>query len=64
MLSHAPDPNTIKLIDFGLSLPLPAGGALLPPGARVGKERYMAPEIYAQVAYDGQAVDLWTLGMW
>lgn len=63
MLSNAPALGVVKLIDFGLSLPLPPGGAPLPPGPRVGKERYMPPEMYAQGPYSGPAVDLWTVGM-
>ena len=34
MLSNAPVAGVVKLIDFGLSLPLPPGGGLLPPGPR------------------------------
>lgn len=34
MLSNTPDVGVVKLIDFGLSLPLLPGGAPLPPGPR------------------------------
>lgn len=64
MISNAPTAGVVKVIDFGLSMALPpVAGALLPPNGRVGKEKYMAPEIFAQQFYSGTAVDMWTLGM-
>lgn len=54
----------VKLIDFGLSVRLPPSGDwLLLPENRVGKDRYMPPEIHAMLPYSGQAADAWSLGM-
>jgi Protein kinase domain len=63
MLSSSPLPNTVKIIDFGLALMLDVLNSTRITGNRVGKERYMAPEVYAGVPYNPIYVDIWTLGM-
>jgi len=57
------DDATPALIDFGQSS-LMGHGYLCKPG-RVGKEFYMAPEMFAlsQDIYDGRKVDIWSLGI-
>ena len=59
-----PPCGVVKLIDFGLAVRLPPpGGMLLPEPQRVGKDRYMAPEIWALSPYDPVPADVWCLGM-
>lgn len=59
-----PMPPTVKIIDFGLSVRLPPSREwLLLPENRVGKDRYMPPEIHGMLPYDGARADVWTLGM-
>jgi serine/threonine-protein kinase len=56
----SPDGTTLKLIDFGLSLPIEPPYML--PGNRTGTPLYMAPEIVRRKATD-QRVDLFSLGV-
>lgn len=56
----APDGASLKLIDFGLSLPIEPPYLL--PGNRTGTPLYMAPEIVRRKATD-QRVDLFSLGV-
>lgn len=66
-----------KIIDFGLAVKFPstvgasssqtnataAGPVLLPADGRVGKERYMPPEVFNLQQYNPVAVDTWELGV-
>jgi serine/threonine-protein kinase len=54
------DAQTLKLIDFGLTLP--ATKAFMQPGNRTGTPIYMAPEISRRRTTD-QRVDIFALGM-
>lgn len=63
MLSSEPAPQTVKLIDFGLAVPIPRDGSLIRPDMRVGKERYMPPEIWGLQPYNPVQGDVWTLGI-
>jgi serine/threonine-protein kinase len=56
----APDGNSLKLIDFGLTLP--ALPAYFQPGNRTGTPLYMAPEIARRRATD-QRVDIFSFGV-
>ena len=56
----APDGQSLKLIDFGLSLPLEPPYLL--PGNRTGTPLYMAPEIVRRKSTD-ERVDLFSLGV-
>ena len=54
------DLNTVKLIDFGLTLP--ATKAFMVPGNRTGTPLYMATEIVRRRATD-QRVDIFSFGV-
>jgi len=54
------DINTIKLIDFGLTVP--ATEAFMRPGNRTGTPLYMAPEIVRRRATD-QRLDIFSFGV-
>ncbi len=54
------DVNTIKLIDFGLTVP--ATEAFMRPGNRTGTPLYMAPEIVRRRATD-QRLDIFSFGV-
>lgn len=54
------DINTIKLIDFGLTVP--ATKEFMAPGNRTGTPLYMAPEVVRRRATD-QRVDIFSLGV-
>ena len=54
------DINTIKLIDFGLTVP--ATKDFMAPGNRTGTPLYMAPEVVRRRATD-QRVDIFSLGV-
>jgi serine/threonine protein kinase len=56
----SPDGKSLKLIDFGLTLPNQP--AYLQPGNRTGTPLYMAPEIVRRKPTD-QRVDLFSLGV-
>lgn len=56
----APDYNSLKLIDFGLTIP--AQAAYFQPGNRTGTPLYMAPEIVRRRNTD-QRVDIFALGV-
>jgi eukaryotic-like serine/threonine-protein kinase len=56
----APDGNSLKLIDFGLTLP--AQPAYFQPGNRTGTPLYMAPEIVRRRNTD-QRVDIFAFGV-
>lgn len=56
----APDGNSLKLIDFGLSIP--ATPEFLQPGNRTGNPNYMAPEIIKRQATDYR-VDVFAFGV-
>lgn len=56
----AADINTIKLIDFGLTVP--ATKEFMAPGNRTGTPLYMAPEVVRRRATD-QRVDVFSLGV-
>lgn len=56
----APDADSLKLIDFGLTLPIRREYLL--PGNRTGTPLYMAPEIVRRKQTD-QRVDLFSLGV-
>jgi calcium-dependent protein kinase len=53
----------VKLIDFGLAARIPPDRHLLVPDMRVGKDKYMAPEVHAMLPYSPAAADAWTVGM-
>ncbi len=55
-----PDKPTVKLIDFGLSVP--ATKAFMGPGNRTGKTDYMAPELLRRMPTDGR-VDVFAFGV-
>jgi serine/threonine protein kinase len=52
-----------KLIDFGLAVVMPKPDCLLQWDGKIGKERYMAPETFAGLSYNGQSIDIWCCGM-
>ncbi|MFO0897077.1 MAG: serine/threonine-protein kinase [Pirellulales bacterium] len=54
------DCQTLKLIDFGLTVPMK--GEFLQPGNRTGTPNYMAPEIVRRKKTD-QRVDIFALGV-
>lgn len=54
------DLNTVKLIDFGLTLP--AKPEFMQPGNRVGTPNYMAPEVVRRKKTD-QRVDIFAFGV-
>ena len=56
----ADDAMSLKLIDFGLTLP--AQSAFMQPGNRTGTPLYMAPEIVRRRSTD-QRVDIFSLGV-
>ena len=56
----SPDGKSLKLIDFGLSLPIKPPYLL--PGNRTGTPLYMAPEIVRRKPTD-QRVDIFSLGV-
>jgi len=61
--SHEP-----LLIDFGLSVIMEPDGdnwAPIPHTGAVGKQFYMAPEVYNSngIPYDGRKLDIWSLGV-
>jgi len=56
----APDGNSLKLIDFGLTLPNRA--EFLQPGNRTGKPDYMAPELLRRQPITAQ-VDVFAFGV-
>lgn len=56
----APDYKSLKLIDFGLTLP--ATEKFMQPGNRTGTPNYMAPEIVRRRPTD-QRVDIFALGV-
>lgn len=56
----SPDASSLKLIDFGLSLP--ASKNFMLPGNRTGTPIYMAPEVSRRRPTD-QRVDLFSLGV-
>jgi len=56
----APDCRSLKLIDFGLTLP--AKPEFMAPGNRTGTPNYMAPEIVRRRKTD-QRVDIFSLGV-
>jgi len=64
----AEDPHAVKLVDFGLAMPMPkkADGsfdAKVRFHDRVGSKSYRAPEILAANGYEGPPVDVWALGI-
>lgn len=64
----AEDPHAVKLVDFGLAMPMPkkADGsfdAKVHFHDRVGSKSYRAPEILAANGYEGPPVDVWALGI-
>jgi hypothetical protein len=76
LLSYPPGhrESTAKIIDFGLAVKLPTAGAggpddpfatraRLPADGRVGKEKYMPPEVFSLLEYEPVAVDAWELGV-
>ena len=55
----------IKIIDFGMALFRPSRQSkdlMYPPMGRVGKNKYMAPEIYADQRFNPRFIDIWSLG--
>lgn len=54
------DGETVKLIDFGLTVP--ASGFFLQPGNRTGTPSYMAPELVRRFATD-QRLDVFAFGV-
>ncbi|ETW07308.1 CAMK/CAMKL protein kinase [Aphanomyces invadans] len=52
--------NHCKLIDFGLATPIKDA---TPSTSSVGKQFYMAPEVYQGFPYDPVAADMWSLGV-
>jgi len=56
----AGDGRTVKLIDFGLTVP--ARGPFLQPGNRVGNPNYMAPEVVRRRPID-QRIDVFSFGV-
>jgi serine/threonine protein kinase len=52
--------RTVKLIDFGLTVP--ARGPFLQPGNRVGNPNYMAPEVVRRRPID-QRIDVFSFGV-
>lgn len=54
------DGRTVKLIDFGLTVP--ARGPFLQPGNRVGTPNYMAPEVVRRRPID-QRIDVFSFGV-
>ena len=56
----APDAQSLKLIDFGLTLP--ATPQFMQPGNRTGKPNYMAPEIVKRQSTDVR-VDVFAFGV-
>ena len=64
----AEDPHAVKLVDFGLAMPMPkkADGsfdAKVHFHDRVGSKSYRAPEILTANGYEGPPVDVWALGI-
>jgi serine/threonine-protein kinase len=55
-----PECNSLKLIDFGLTLP--AKPEFMKPGNRTGTPAYMAPEVVRRKATD-KRLDLFSLGV-
>ena len=57
------------IIDLGMSLQIPvdqrnAMRALIKPQGQAGKQKYMAPEVYANNDnFDGFAIDMWAVGV-
>jgi serine/threonine-protein kinase len=56
----SPDATSIKLIDFGLTLP--AVKSFMQPGNRMGTPAYMAPEVVRR-RWTDQRVDIFALGV-
>ena len=60
MLKTTKTGPTYKLVDFGLA-------TIIEPGQKlkdlVGTRYYVAPEIIKGEQYDGQAADIWSLGI-
>ncbi|MGE0606635.1 MAG: serine/threonine protein kinase [Pirellulales bacterium] len=56
----SPDGKSLKLIDFGLSIP--ATPEFMQPGNRTGNPTYMAPEVIKRMATDHK-VDIFALGI-
>ena len=64
----AEDPHAVKLVDFGLAMPMPkkADGsfdAKVHFHDRVGSKSYRAPVILTANGYEGPPVDVWALGI-
>ena len=56
----APDGESLKLIDFGLSVPFTP--PFMQPGNRTGNPNYMAPELVKRMSTD-QRIDVFALGV-
>ena len=54
--------NALRICDFGLAREVRRGEKLEERSA-VGKIRYMSPEVFSCIGYDGFASDLWSCGV-
>ena len=55
--------DDLRLIDFGLAAILPPGGENKRLKVHCGSPSYAAPEIVGRTLYEGQPVDVWSLGV-
>lgn len=53
----------VKLVDFGFACPLEGRDGSGVNRSQIGTPGYMAPEILSKLAYQGQVVDLFALGV-
>lgn len=55
--------DSIKLCDFGLCYTGKSSSDTINDGKRVGKLKYMAPEVYASEVYSPYKADIWSAGV-
>ncbi len=61
VLSYLPEPDFVKILDFGLCTPLPQGATLTEQNDLLGSVHYMAPECF-QRSQRQPAVDIYAIG--